>query len=264
MKCLGSGCLPGPIRGLLGLPQTVYHWGGGQPAGLRRGHEHGAAWGSTPKSGKIGRGWEILRPSLQVLQPLPQLLPFPSLTLPCSLPFRTLVPALCSWHPKVTIIARFLPFPISCTPRPPQQRLSPGPSQTIYKRVEGTQQGRLEEEEEDGEEGAEPPAHFFPMELRGPEPLGSRPARQNPGLWEAAGRRAAPYLVLTALLIFTGGERHPHSHWRVWAWGDVWGPGKGTRRISHLATHQPSSWAMWPSGGRARHAGMTSWWSART
>ncbi|OWK10907.1 TFR2 [Cervus elaphus hippelaphus] len=84
------------------------------------------------------------------------------------------------------------------------QRLSPGPSQTIYKRVEGTQQGRLEEEEEDGEEGAEPPAHFFPMELRGPEPLGSRPARQNPGLWEAAGRRAAPYLVLTALLIFTG------------------------------------------------------------
>ncbi|XP_069426160.1 transferrin receptor protein 2 isoform X3 [Ovis canadensis] len=84
------------------------------------------------------------------------------------------------------------------------QRLSPGPSQTIYKRVEGSQQGRLEEEEEDGEEGAEPPAHFFPMELRGPEPLGSRPARQNPGLWAAAGRRAAPYLVLTALLIFTG------------------------------------------------------------
>lgn len=233
-KGLGSGCLPGPIRGLLGLPQTVYHWGGGQPAGLRRGHEHGPAWGSTPKSGKIGRGWEILRPSLQVLQPLPQLLPFPSLTLPSSLPFRTLFPALCSWHPKVTIIARFLPFPISCTPCPPQQRLSPGPSQTIYKRVEGTQQGRLEEEEEDGEEGAEPPAHFFPMELRGPEPLGSRPARQNPGLWEAAGRRAAPYLVLTALLIFTGGESHPHSHWRVWAWGDVWGPGKGTRRISIL------------------------------
>ncbi|XP_010836230.1 PREDICTED: transferrin receptor protein 2 [Bison bison bison] len=84
------------------------------------------------------------------------------------------------------------------------QRLSPGPSQTIYKRVEGSQQGRLEEEEEEGEEGTEPPAHFFPMELRGPEPLGSRPARQNPGLWAAAGRRAAPYLVLTALLIFTG------------------------------------------------------------
>ncbi|XP_026981788.1 transferrin receptor protein 2 isoform X3 [Sagmatias obliquidens] len=84
------------------------------------------------------------------------------------------------------------------------QRLSPGPSQTIYKRVEGTQQGPLEEEEEDREEGTEPPAHFFPMELRGPEPLGSRPARQNPRLWAAAGRRATPYLVLTALLIFTG------------------------------------------------------------
>uniref|UniRef100_A0A8C3X221 Transferrin receptor 2 n=1 Tax=Catagonus wagneri TaxID=51154 RepID=A0A8C3X221_9CETA len=83
------------------------------------------------------------------------------------------------------------------------QRLSPRPSQTIYKLVEGTQQGRLEEEEE-GEEGAEPPAHFCPMELRGPEPLGPRPARQNLGLWAAAGRRAAPYLVLTALLIFTG------------------------------------------------------------
>uniref|UniRef100_A0A8D1VDV3 Transferrin receptor 2 n=1 Tax=Sus scrofa TaxID=9823 RepID=A0A8D1VDV3_PIG len=83
------------------------------------------------------------------------------------------------------------------------QRWSPRPSQTIYKLVEGTQQGRLEEEEEDGEEGAEPPSHFCPMELRGPEPLGSRPARQSLGLW-AAGRRAAPYLVLTALLIFTG------------------------------------------------------------
>ncbi|MBV98571.1 Transferrin receptor protein 2, partial [Eschrichtius robustus] len=84
------------------------------------------------------------------------------------------------------------------------QRLSPGPSQTIYKRVEGTQQGPLEEEEEEREEGTELPAHIFPMELRGPEPLGSRPARQNPRLWAAAGRRAAPYLVLTALLIFTG------------------------------------------------------------
>lgn len=32
--------------------------GGGQPAGLRRGHEHGAALGSTPGSGKTewGRG----------------------------------------------------------------------------------------------------------------------------------------------------------------------------------------------------------------
>nr|XP_031288456.1 transferrin receptor protein 2 isoform X1 [Camelus dromedarius]XP_031288457.1 transferrin receptor protein 2 isoform X1 [Camelus dromedarius]XP_031288458.1 transferrin receptor protein 2 isoform X1 [Camelus dromedarius] len=84
------------------------------------------------------------------------------------------------------------------------QRLSSRPSQTIYKRVEGTQQGRLEEEEEDREEGVEPSAHFCPMELRGPEPLGSRPARQNLGFWAVAGRRAAPYLVLIALLIFTG------------------------------------------------------------
>ncbi|XP_060505312.1 transferrin receptor protein 2 isoform X1 [Panthera onca] len=83
------------------------------------------------------------------------------------------------------------------------QRLSPRPSQTIYKRVEGTQQWRLEEEEEDGEEGAEPPIHFCPMELRGPD-LGSRAGKQNLGLWAATGRRAAPYLVLTTLLIFTG------------------------------------------------------------
>ncbi|XP_048080573.1 transferrin receptor protein 2 isoform X3 [Ursus arctos] len=83
------------------------------------------------------------------------------------------------------------------------QRLSPRPSQTIYKRVEGTQQWRLEEEEEDGEEGAEPAAHFCPMELRGPD-LGSRAGRPNLGLWAAPGRRTAPYLVLTALLIFTG------------------------------------------------------------
>ncbi|XP_027630462.1 transferrin receptor protein 2 isoform X2 [Tupaia chinensis] len=84
------------------------------------------------------------------------------------------------------------------------QQLSPRPSQTIYKRVEGTQQGRLEEEEEDWEEGAEPPAHFCPMELKGPESLGSRPGQQNVIPWAAAGRRAAPYLVLMALLIFTG------------------------------------------------------------
>nr|XP_035929230.1 transferrin receptor protein 2 isoform X3 [Halichoerus grypus] len=83
------------------------------------------------------------------------------------------------------------------------QRLSPRPSQTIYKRVEGTQQWRLEEEEEDREEGAEPAAHFCPMELRGPD-LGSRAGRQNLGLWATTGRRAAPYLVLTALLIFIG------------------------------------------------------------
>ncbi|XP_023600272.1 transferrin receptor protein 2 [Myotis lucifugus] len=84
------------------------------------------------------------------------------------------------------------------------KRLSPRPSQTIYKHVEGTQQGCPEEEEEEEEEAAKPPGHFCPMELRGPEPLGSPAGRQNLGLWAAAGRRAAPYLVLTALLIFTG------------------------------------------------------------
>ncbi|XP_049554638.1 transferrin receptor protein 2 isoform X6 [Orcinus orca] len=181
----------------------------------QEGHEHGAALGSTPESGKIAWGWGNLRPSLQVLSPLPnpKAGPSPSLppTLPPSLLLGALSPALCPWHPEVTdpVIARFLPilqasFPDFMSTTPLQQRLSPGPSQTIYKRVEGTQQGPLEEEEEDREEGTEPPAHFFPMELRGPEPLGSRPARQNPRLWAAAGRRATPYLVLTALLIFTG------------------------------------------------------------
>lgn len=84
------------------------------------------------------------------------------------------------------------------------KRLSPRPSQTIYKHVEGTQQACPEEEEEEEEEVAKPPGHFYPMELRGPEPLGSQAGRQNLELWAAAGRRAAPYLVLTALLIFTG------------------------------------------------------------
>ncbi|XP_045675425.1 transferrin receptor protein 2 isoform X1 [Phyllostomus hastatus] len=84
------------------------------------------------------------------------------------------------------------------------KRLSPRPSQTIYKHVEGTQQGCPEEEEEDGEEVAGPPVHFCAMELRGPEPLGAQAGRQNLGLWAAAGRRGAAYLALTALLIFTG------------------------------------------------------------
>ncbi|KAM5228621.1 transferrin receptor protein 2 [Ctenodactylus gundi] len=78
------------------------------------------------------------------------------------------------------------------------QQLSPRPTQTIYKRVEGPHQGPVEVEEEDQEEGAELPAHFCPMELKGPEPLGSVIP------WAAAGRKAAPYLVLMALLIFTG------------------------------------------------------------
>ncbi|XP_011799348.1 PREDICTED: transferrin receptor protein 2 [Colobus angolensis palliatus] len=79
------------------------------------------------------------------------------------------------------------------------QQLSPRSSQTIYQRVEGPWKGHLEEE--DGEETL---AHFCPMELKGPEPLGSRPRQPNLIPWAAAGRRAAPYLVLTALLIFTG------------------------------------------------------------
>ncbi|XP_055148597.1 transferrin receptor protein 2 isoform X1 [Symphalangus syndactylus] len=84
------------------------------------------------------------------------------------------------------------------------QQLSPRSSQTVYQRVEGPRKGHLVEEEEDEEEGAETLAHFCPMELRGPEPLGSRPRQPNLIPWAAAGRRAAPYLVLTALLIFTG------------------------------------------------------------
>uniref|UniRef100_A0A2K5QFY1 Transferrin receptor 2 n=1 Tax=Cebus imitator TaxID=2715852 RepID=A0A2K5QFY1_CEBIM len=84
------------------------------------------------------------------------------------------------------------------------QQLSPISSQTVYQRVEGPRKGRLEEEEEDREEGAETLAHFCPMELKGPESLGSRPGQPNLIPWAAAGRRAAPYLVLTALLIFTG------------------------------------------------------------
>ncbi|XP_052610038.1 transferrin receptor protein 2 isoform X2 [Peromyscus californicus insignis] len=84
------------------------------------------------------------------------------------------------------------------------QQWSPRPSQTIYKRVEGPDLGHLEEEEEDREEEAELPVQFCPMELKGPEPLGSRPGRSAPIPWAAAGRKAAPYLVLTTLLIFTG------------------------------------------------------------
>ncbi|XP_076996921.1 transferrin receptor protein 2 [Tamandua tetradactyla] len=81
------------------------------------------------------------------------------------------------------------------------QGLAPRPSQTIYKRVEGSQQGPLEGDN-DGEVGPELQPQF--MELRGPEPRGSRPGQQGLGSWAAAGQRAAPYLVLMALLIFTG------------------------------------------------------------
>lgn len=116
-----------------------------------------------------------------------------------------------SWPESVT---PFLPNPqptlrpppvISCLPHPStQQQWSPRPSQTIYRRVEGPQLEHLEEE--DREEGAELPAQFCPMELKGPEHLGSCPGRSIPIPWAAAGRKAAPYLVLITLLIFTGGE----------------------------------------------------------
>lgn len=61
-------------------------------------------------------------------------------------------------------------------------------------------------EEEEREEGEELPVQFCPMELKGPEHLASCPGRSIPIPWAAAGRKAAPYLVLTTLLIFTGGE----------------------------------------------------------
>ncbi|XP_049645254.1 transferrin receptor protein 2 [Suncus etruscus] len=71
---------------------------------------------------------------------------------------------------------------------------------TIYRPVEEPQPGPLEEEEEDGEEGGPELRNCFrPMELKT-----SESGLQQRGVWVSAGRRAAPYLVLTALLIFTG------------------------------------------------------------
>lgn len=112
------------------------------------------------------------------------------------------------------LVTSFLPNPLPTLRPPPlifclrppstQQQWSPRPSQTIYRRVEGPQLENLEEE--DREEGEELPAQFCPMELKGPERLGSCPGRSIPIPWAAAGRKAAPYLVLTTLLIFTGGE----------------------------------------------------------
>lgn len=72
--------------------------------------------------------------------------------------------------------------------------------------MEGPDLGHLEEEGEDSEKEVELPAQFCPMELKGPESLGSSPWRSAPIPWAAVGRKAAPYLILTALLIFTGGE----------------------------------------------------------
>lgn len=73
--------------------------------------------------------------------------------------------------------------------------------------MEEPQPGPLEEEEEDEEEGGPELRNcFWPMELKTPES-----GLQQRGFWVAAGRRAAPYLVLTALLIFTGGKSSPYS-----------------------------------------------------
>lgn len=105
-------------------------------------------------------------------------------------------------NPLPTLRSRPL---ISCLPPPStQQQLSPRPSQTIYRRVEDPRLEHLEEEER--KEGEELPVQFCPMELKGPEHLGSCAGRSIPIPWAAAGRKAAPYLVLTTLLIFTGGE----------------------------------------------------------
>lgn len=38
----------------------------------------------------------------------------------------------------------------------------------------------------------------------------------------------------------------------------------GHKENLHLATCQPSFWAMWPSEGPARHVEMTYWWSVKT
>lgn len=54
---MGSGCLPGLIRGPLGVPTNGLSLWGEQPAGLRRGHEHGATLGSTSENGKTKWGW---------------------------------------------------------------------------------------------------------------------------------------------------------------------------------------------------------------
>ncbi|XP_055462627.1 transferrin receptor protein 2 [Psammomys obesus] len=81
------------------------------------------------------------------------------------------------------------------------QRWPPGPSQTIYRRVEGPHLGPLEEEEEGV---AELPALSCSMELKGPEALGSGLGRSAPIPWAAVGRKSAPYVVLTSLLVFTG------------------------------------------------------------
>lgn len=102
--------------------------------------------------------------------------------------------------------------------------------------MEGPDLGHLEEEEEDREEEVELPAQFCPMELKGPESLGSSPGRSAPIPWAAVGRKAAPYLILTALLIFTGGESRlclplpPTPTVKGLGWGHFWGPvEEGTR-----------------------------------
>lgn len=89
----------GPSRG---SHKRFITGGGGQPAGLRRGYEHGAAVGSTPGSGKTKWGCgDILGLLSRSLQPPPKPpvwpLPFPPQSLPSRLPLRTFSLVLCSF-----------------------------------------------------------------------------------------------------------------------------------------------------------------------
>lgn len=87
--------------------------GGGQPAGLRTGHKHGAALGSNPGSGKTEWG----QGTPEASSPGPAASQTPKLTppLPTSIPPLSL-PLLCFvliWYPKVTdpIVVRSFPVP---------------------------------------------------------------------------------------------------------------------------------------------------------
>lgn len=67
-------------KGPLGAPTNGLSLVGGTACRAQEGHEHGAALGCTPESGKIEWDWETLRPSLQVLSSPtdPKAGPFPS------------------------------------------------------------------------------------------------------------------------------------------------------------------------------------------
>uniref|UniRef100_A0A8C7ACH2 Transferrin receptor 2 n=1 Tax=Neovison vison TaxID=452646 RepID=A0A8C7ACH2_NEOVI len=117
-----------PVRGPLGAPTNGLSLWGERPAGLRRGHEHGATLGSTSENGKTKWVGGHFRPSLQVLPPPPNpqgwSLPFAPPSLPSSLPLGTLSPALCSFGTPepLTVMARSYPlclFPQSHAHRAP-------------------------------------------------------------------------------------------------------------------------------------------------